>query len=610
MRSLLTLSILALLVLFGVASTVEPAGAAEPVTTVTPAGSWDGAIELPNGKLAINVTLERGAEDGWTGTIDIPAQGLHGFALSAVSADGERVHFEMAGVPGTPTFEGELADSGEAISGTFQQGGQSLPFSLERAADDGGAADSSKMPVEGVPGEGAAGEWKGSLDVGPVTLRLALHVEAEEDGGLSAVFDSLDQGASLPVDEITFGDGALRFKIDRIGGTFEGTMNDDGSAVEGTWSQGGRSFPLTFYRTAEPFALARPQTPEPPFPYQSRDITFPNETEGITLAGTLLTPDGDGPFPAVVFVSGSGAQDRDEALMGHRPFLVIADALARRGIASLRYDDRGFGESGGDHLGSTVDDFATDAEAALETLAAQPKIDPKAVGILGHSEGGLIGPKVAAHDEAVDFLVLLAPPGEPLPALLQRQARALMKLQGVDQALIDDAMVAQKKSLALIADPSIPTDELRERLETSAEARRAEYSEEQQAALNLDDGSIRQELQVGTSPWFRSLMREDPAVALHKVKVPVLALFGGKDFQVDPQVNSQALRTALEQAGDDDVTIRILPGLNHLFQHAESGSISEYGTIEETISPEVLQLVGDWIEARFGHSVETPAEGG
>jgi len=591
MRSLPPL--LLLLAALAIPSAVAAAEAGDP------SGRWSGAIEIPNGELAITVALEHSAEAGWSGTIDIPAQGLHGFALSAVGADGGRVHFEMAGIPGTPTFDGALGDSGQTITGSFRQGGQSLDFALERAADETPAA-SSEAPIEGVPGEGAAGEWKGALEAGPVTLRLALHVKPAEDGGVGAVFDSLDQGVTLTVDRITLDEGVLRFAIDRIGGVFEGTMNDDGSAVEGTWSQGGQTLPLTLYRSAEPFALKRPQTPQAPFPYERREVTFLNEKAGIRLAGTLLVPDGEGPFPAVVFVSGSGAQDRDEALMGHRPFLVIADALARRGIASLRYDDRGFGASQGDHMGSTVDDFATDAEAALGFLAAQPKIDPKAVGILGHSEGGLTGPKVAARNPAVDFLVLLAPPGEPLQALLKRQGQALMKLQGVDQALIDDTMAAQEKSLELVADPSISTDELRDRLRTAAEARRKKYTAEQQAALDLDDASIDQAVQVGTSPWFRSLMREDPAVALGKVQVPVLALFGGKDFQVDPEVNSEALRSALRKAGDDDVTIRVLPGLNHLFQHAETGSIAEYGTIEETISPEVLQLVGDWIEARFG----------
>ncbi len=615
MKRLLTLSLLAALALpvhaaraDGHMTQDQQAGssdsAAAPAATPSaadPSGRWSGAIKLPNGELAIDVTLSSGSDSGdgagWTGSIDIRAQGLHGFPLSAVGVDGGRVHFEMSGVPGTPTFDGTLDEAGSSIAGTFHQGGQSLEFSLHRASGKEEPAKSAAA-ADAVPGTGMVGEWKGALDVG-VTLRLALHVKSAEGGGLTAVFDSLDQGATLPVDTITFEGGTLRFAIDQIKGSYEGSMNDDGSAVEGTWSQGGRSIPLTFYRTAEAFALERPQTPKAPFPYDSRDVTFPNEAAGIELAGTVLTPAGAGPFPAVVFITGSGAQDRDEALMGHRPFLVIADALARRGIASLRYDDRGAGASGGDHMGSTVGDFAGDAAAALAFLATQPKIDPKAIGILGHSEGGLTGPKLAAESSAVDFLVLLAPPGEPLRSLLMRQGRDIMTQKGIDPALIDQAMAAQEKNLALIADPSIPSDDLAKQLRQRADARRASFSEQERAALGLDDGTIDQSIQIGISAWFRSLMRENPAVYLRTIKVPVLALFGTKDIQVDADVNSQALRTALQEAGDQDVSIRIMPGLNHLFQHAGTGAVEEYGQIEETISPEVLTIIGDWIEARF-----------
>lgn len=570
------------------------------VPPADPGGRWDGAIELPTGQLAVTITLTPEGDGGWAGTIDIPAQGVHGFALSAVGVDGGMLHCEMAGIPGTPTFDGALADAGGKITGTFRQGGQSLPFSLTRAPEGSATDAGSAMPAEPVPGEGAAGEWMGALHVGPLTLRLALHVATAEDGGLQATLDSLDQGTSLSVDTLTFAERKLHLTIKQIGGAFEGTMNGDGSAVEGSWSQGGRTLPLTFYRTAKPFTLKRPQTPQPPFPYDSREVSFRNEGAGIRLAGTLLVPHGDGPFPAVVFVTGSGPQDRDESLMGHKPFLVIADALARRGIASLRYDDRGAGKSEGDHMGSTVDDFAADAAAAVAFLAAQPKIDQHAIGILGHSEGGLTGPKVAVTTPAVDFLVLLAPPGEPLRDLLMRQQRAILEQRGVDESLLDQATVVQKKELGLVADSSLPTPELQEKLRADAEARQAELTDGQKKALGLDEGSIEQGIQLASSPWFRSLMREVPAVPLRKVKVPVLALFGGKDLQVDAEVNSAAVKKALAEAGDEDVTVRTLPGLNHLFQHATTGAVEEYGAIEETISPEVLQIVGDWIEARFG----------
>ena len=243
-------------------------------------------------------------------------------------------------------------------------------------------------PAKPVPGEGAAGEWLGALDVGSVKLRLALHVEKKDDGSLGAVLDSIDQKAKIPVDTAVFEGRTLRLTLKAIGGSYEGTLNADGSALQGTWSQGGRTLPLTFDRQEKAFALNRPQEPKGPFPYASREVTFQSEAGGVQLAGTLLLPPGEGPFPAVALVTGSGPQDRDETLMGHKPFLVIADALARRGIASLRWDDRGAGASAGDHMGSTVDDFAADARAAVAFLRSRPEVDGNAIGIVGHSEGG------------------------------------------------------------------------------------------------------------------------------------------------------------------------------------------------------------------------------
>ncbi len=414
---------------------------------------------------------------------------------------------------------------------------------------------------------------------------------------MQAVVDSVDQGASSGLRAPASRTGRCGFAFPAIGAAFEGTMEPDGSAVAGTWSQGGRALPLTFRRLAAPFAVERPQEPKGPFPYAAEEVTFRSPAGGVELAGTFVLPPGEGPFPAVAMISGSGPQDRDESLMGHKPFLVIADHLARHGIASLRWDDRGTGASGGDHLGSTIDDFAADARAAVAFLAARPGVDSGAVGLLGHSEGGLIAPRVAAEDRRVAFLVLLAPPGEPLPDLLMRQARAAYRLRGVDAGLVDRALATQAADLALVADPALSGDELAARLRERSAARRRELTPEEQSRLGIDDAAVERGIRLSTSAWFRSLMRQDPAVALRQVHVPVLALFAGKDFQVDPEVNAAALRAALRQAGDADVEVRILPGLNHLFQHAGTGGIDEYGTIEETFAPEALTAVTDWISA-------------
>jgi pimeloyl-ACP methyl ester carboxylesterase len=454
-----------------------------------------------------------------------------------------------------------------------------------------------------------AGEWLGSLDVGAAKLRLALHVEKKSDGQLGAVLDSLDQGAKIPVDAVVFEGGSLRLDIKAIGGSYHGTMNADGSALQGTWSQGGRELPLTFQRQETAFTLNRPQMPKEPFPYESHEVTFRSEAGNVRLAGTLLVPKGEGPFPAVALATGSGPQDRDETLMGHKPFLVIADALARRGIASLRWDDRGAGASEGNYMGSTVDDFTADVRAAVAFLRSRPEVNKSAIGIIGHSEGGLNAPMVAAAekaDKSVSFLVLLAPPGEPLRSLLMRQTQAFFHLQGTDPKLAERALAAQTEDLDLIADPSITADQLQEKLRARAEVRKNRLTAEERAQLGLNGDATEQSIQVSATPWFRSLIRQDPAAYLRNVKIPVLALFGDKDVQVDARVNADGVRAALAAARNPDYEVRSLPGLNHLFQHAGTGGLEEYATIEETFAPEALSAIGDWILARFPRTQPGP----
>lgn len=580
--------------------------AAEPSD---PSGAWEGAIELPNVELAIAVTLARAEGGAWTGTIDVPAQGLSGFALAGVEVGEGAVRFVMPGIPGEPTFEGELAAGGDALAGTFRQGGQSFPFALARPRAGAAAEDEPPAPPAAVPGEGLAGEWLGTLDTGAFDLRVVLRVEEAAGGAPTATLDSVDQGAVMPVDALTLEERAVRFAVAGIGAAFAGTMSADGSAIAGVWTQAGRELPLTLRRLAEPFALARPQEPRPPFPYDSREVAFPNEAAGIRLAGTLAVPRGDGPFPAVLLVTGSGPQDRDESLMGHEPFLVLADHLARRGIASLRFDDRGVGSSEGSFAAATFSDLASDAAAGVAFLAAQKEIvDRDALGVVGHSEGGLSAPRVATRHEEVDFLVLLAPPGVPMESVVLRQARDTLRWRKLDDALIERAMAEQAATLAVIRGSDGAGEELAVKLRKRAESLGDRFSAAERALLGLDPASLERQIAEGTTPWFRSLLREDPALYLRQLgDVPVLALFGGKDVQVPAEVHAPAVEAALAAAGNRDVEVRVLPDLNHLFQHAGTGSPAEYGTIEETFAPEALDLVADWVAERFqGRSAAIP----
>ena len=359
-----------------------------------PAGYWHGEISIPGTPLEIRVTLNQEAAGNWNGKIDIPAQRLTGFGLGEIAVKEDTVRFVMPGIPGEPTFEGGF--NAQRISGMFRQSGQEFGFSLEA----GSPPESSKST--GIPGKGFPGEWLGTIQSGPVQLRLALSLESSEEG-LSATLDSLDQGSMVPVASAIENAGELVLSMPAITGEYRGIMNEDGSAIEGMWKQSGQEIALTFLRQERKLALKRPQEPQPPYPYAVEEVSFENSEDAVTLAGTLIIPEGSPPFPGVVFVSGSGPQDRDEFLLGHRPFLVIADHLARNGIASLRYDDRGAGQSEGDHMGSSIDQFLADAQAAVKLLEDHPSIN--AVGIVGHSEGGVTGPRLAVQDSNVEFLV-------------------------------------------------------------------------------------------------------------------------------------------------------------------------------------------------------------
>jgi pimeloyl-ACP methyl ester carboxylesterase len=349
-------------------------------------------------------------------------------------------------------------------------------------------------------------------------------------------------------------------------------------------------------RTNDTSALApkRPQEPKPPYPYASEDVTYSNPAAGVTLAGTLTLPAGDGPHPVVLLISGSGPQDRDEFLMRHRPFLVLADHLTRKGIAVLRVDDRGVGKSTGTFATATTEDFATDVLAGVAYLKTRREIDPKRIGLIGHSEGGYVAPMVATRSPDVAFIVLLAGPGVPIAVLLREQARLLLEAGGADPAFIERNERAQERMFEIVrreSDPAAAAPELK----AEVDALLAELPPEQRdAARPSAEGSVT----LVNSPWFRYLLTYDPARTLRRVKVPVLALNGELDLQVPPAQNLPAIEKALHQGENEDVETAVLPKLNHLFQTATTGSVAEYGTIEETMSSLALDKITTWILVR------------
>jgi pimeloyl-ACP methyl ester carboxylesterase len=381
-------------------------------------------------------------------------------------------------------------------------------------------------------------------------------------------------------------DGAVKMSwaVSKI----EWTIAADGATCD--FVQGGMEFDcdveeIDAQEFAEYTERPRPQTPQPPFPYASVNLRIPNaEAQDVTLAATLTKPETPGPHPVVVLVSGSGAQDRDETLFGHRPFLVIADALTRRGIAVVRYDDRGWAESTGDPNGTTKD-FASDALAVLRFVAARDDIDPKRVGIIGHSEGAMIAPMLAAaHPDEIAFIVMLAGPGVVGHELLSHQTELVMRLSTTDEKKVATDMAVYDRAYELIA--TKPPD--------VAKAAIAELWKKAKG----DDPAVDQLLQAADIEWMRFFLAYDPRPDLVKVRCPVLALFGGSDVQVDDEQNAPALTAAFKKGKNKDATVLARPRLNHLFQRSETGNPEEYEKIEETFDQETLALIGDWILER------------
>ncbi|MBI4889104.1 MAG: alpha/beta hydrolase [Acidobacteria bacterium] len=432
----------------------------------------------------------------------------------------------------------------------------------------------------------AEGDWEGVLKLPSAQLRLRLHLKAAPSG-LAGTMDSVDQNAfGLPISDVTFTAGTLKWQMPQLRASFEGQMNAAGNEIAGNFTQG-MALPLTLKRM-DPAAAAsagpkRPQMPQPPFPYTAADVAFPSKSSGVTLAGTLTMPAGKGPHPALILVTGSGPQDRDESLMGHKPFLVLADCLTRQGIAVLRYDDRGIGKSTGSFATATSLDFSMDAEGALDFLKTRPDINAKSIGIAGHSEGGIIAPMVAARRSDVAFIVLLAGTAVTGADVILEQGQAIARVSGATEEQLKAARAKQLEFTRIMnstSDPGELEKKLREFLAGAPNA----------------DAQIRQL----TSPWMRFFMTYDPAPTLAKVKCPVLALNGEKDLQVLPDQNLPPMKAALEKGGNKDVTILRLPSLNHLFQSAKTGAVSEYAQIEETMSPAALEAIAKWVRTKSG----------
>lgn len=559
---------------------VTPPATAPAVDAV---GEWHGTLVTPVGALMLALSVSRAPDGSLKAELESPDQAPgQKIPVSSIRAEGDQLSFEIAMIHAS--FEGRWVAAEQAWSGTFTQGA-ALPLKLAKGPPP------AKPVVEGLDGT-----WRGKISRNGVDLRLVLHIKTGPQGTFVSL-DSPDQLAyAVPVQSLTREGQKVGFRIDVRGVRYEGVFSPDMQRMIGTWqapNQPARE--VEFVRgdvVAASSAPKRPQTPQPPFPYRAEEVAFDNPVQsGVHLAGTLTVPEGKGPFPAAIMITGSGQQDRDETILGHKPFAVIADYLTRRGIAVLRVDDRGMGKSTGEVSKATSADFATDANAAFAFLRTRSEIQPDAIGFIGHSEGGMIGPIAMTTNKKVAFLVMMAGPGTEPVQLLLSQRRAMQLGMGQSEAQIDRAEPVTAAFFKALASGAT--------YEEGLEAARALLTPEALAAMGMPPGASPQLVlsQYG-SRWFRYFFQYDPAANLRSIRVPVLAMNGSLDRQVLPSENLAAIKAALKH--DRDVTIVELPGLNHLFQTAKTGAVGEYADIEETIAPVALERMASWINARFG----------
>lgn len=550
------------------------AAAALPARAQNITGDWQGTLKVGTVGLHLVLHIKREKDGALKADFDSVDQNAYGIPITSIELKGTKLTFSADSIHSS--YEGTIAPDGKSIKGTWTQG-RPLPLDFTRMA----------KPTQPVKPSDIDGEWLGTLQAGAKKLRVVFRIFNTELG-LRASFASIDQSPQrIPVSTVARKGPHITMEVQAIGGKFEGTINSDHTEMHGTWTQGSASLPLDLKLTKNASELQpppRPQNPKGPLPYQQKNVTFKNKAAGIRLAGTITIPPGKGPFPAVVLIAGSGPNNRDETVDGHKPFLVLADYLTRRKIVVLRYDKRGVGQSGGSEATATTADFAADAEAAFEFLRKQPEVNPREVGLIGHSEGGEIAPMVAARDRRVAFIVTMAGPGVPGDQILVEQVFAISKAQGMSPAQAKKNADQEREIIAL-AEKYTSASELDQALKTKLHVQNP----------HLTPAMLGNTSKVFESPWMRYFLRYNPAPTLEKVKCPVLALIGSKDTQVPAAQNLPAIRKALLAGGNKNFEVDEMPGLNHLFQPAKTGAPSEYYKIPTTISPVALKKISGWI---------------
>jgi uncharacterized protein len=535
------------------------------------AGNWAGSLKA--GDNVLHFVLHIGTTEYGVpvATIDSLDQGVYGIEAGSLKESGSTFQFEIPSV--NASFAGTVAANREAIDGTWSQGGAHLPLIFHRQP----RIALSKSPADAV--STAEGTWQGAIEANGMRYRLQLHISHDAQGHLVATMDSIDQGINgFHASQATETDAQIHLELPTVRSTYDGTINTVRNSMTGTWRQNGEPTQLTFHRSDQILELRRPQNPKKPYPYDEEELTFENGKAGTTLSGTLTVPGGAGQFPAAILLVGSGPLDRDETDGGHRPFLVLADHLTRKGIAVLRYDKRGIGKSTGSYDEATTADFASDAEAALAFLKTRKKIDPRKIGI--------IASMISSRSNSVGWIAVLAGPATKGEETLLIQSDLITRAAGMTNDQVAKSLDFDRQSYNLVR---------HEKDRTELEKSLGDLVKISGIGPAMPPAFMQRQIHWTSSPWFRYFLDYDPVPALQQTKVPVLALSGEKDLQVPPKENLPLIRKALEDGGNKDFKVVELPGLNHEFQHCYAGLPAESRAIEETFAPDAMNALSDWI---------------
>ena len=557
--------------------------AAKPAEPPQIAGDWLGVLSMQGSDMRVVLHIIAAKDGTLSASSDVPDQGMMGIPGSAVTFKDSKLSINFDSYNGV--YTGTLSQDATTIKGTWTQD-QPAELDFTRAPAQAAPTPAAPKPPE-PKAEGHSeidGSWLGSLDTGAIKLRIVFKIANTADG-LAAQLQSPDQRpAWVPATSVTRNGSAISIAIKGLGISYDGKIAGDFGSMDGAFTQAGNSMALALKRVKDQseLELRRPQNPVKPYPYREEDVSYTNKAAGNTLAATLTIPPGKGPFPAVLLIAGSGPHDRDESLLGHKPFLVLSDYLTRKGIVVLRADKRGVAKSTGDYATATSADFAKDAEAGVGYLKTRSEVEPRKIGLLGHSEGGTIAPMAAVADHDVAFIVMMAGSGVPGDLIIVEQGRLIAIAEGESKDKAAEDAEKERETLKLVETEKDPAA-LDRLLGTKL------------AAEGAPDAQAAAQIKALTSPWMRYFLTYDPATALRKLTIPVLAINGSLDLQVPPAQNLPGIRKALAEAGNKYAEVDELPGLNHLFQTAKTGSPSEYGQIEETISPVALDKIAGWI---------------